>query len=115
MSRRVELVLVIKQEIVVLPRVELTLAEGVHVVVRVKYSEPNFNQLNGNIVRRVPRYWNREIHNVNIVPRPNSPHCTYCHQIGHQINECPFIENNVKQGFVEHFPESKFETYKCRE
>jgi hypothetical protein len=27
----------------------------------------------------------------------------YCHQIGHQINECPFIEDNVKQGFVEHF------------
>jgi hypothetical protein len=23
----------------------------------------------------------------------------YCHQ----INECPFIEDNVKQGFVKHF------------
>jgi len=40
---------------------------------------------------------------VNKVPRPNSPRCTYYHQIGHQINECPFIEDNVKQGFVEHF------------
>jgi hypothetical protein len=40
---------------------------------------------------------------VNIVPRPNSPCCTYYHQIRHQINECPFIENNVRQGFVEHF------------
>jgi hypothetical protein len=40
---------------------------------------------------------------VNKVPKPNSPHCTYCHQIGHQINECPFIENNVRQGFAEHF------------
>jgi hypothetical protein len=40
---------------------------------------------------------------VNKVPRLNFPCCTYCHQIGHQINECPFIENNVKQRFVEHF------------
>ncbi len=40
---------------------------------------------------------------MNRIPRPNLQQCTYCHQIGHQINECPFIENNVKQGFVEHF------------
>jgi hypothetical protein len=40
---------------------------------------------------------------VNRVPRPNPSHCTYYHKIGHQINECPFIEDNVKQGFVEHF------------
>ncbi len=40
---------------------------------------------------------------MNRVPRPNPPHCTYYHQIGHQINECPFIKDNVKQGFVEHF------------
>jgi hypothetical protein len=40
---------------------------------------------------------------VNIVLRPNFPHCTYDHQIGHYINEFPFIEDNVKQGFVEHF------------
>jgi hypothetical protein len=40
---------------------------------------------------------------VNRVPRPKPPQCTYCHQVGHQINECPFIENNVKQRFAEHF------------
>ncbi len=40
---------------------------------------------------------------MNKVPRPKFPCCTYCHQIGHQINECPFIENNVKQGFAKHF------------
>jgi hypothetical protein len=40
---------------------------------------------------------------VNRVPRPNPPHCTYCLLIGHQINECPFIEDNVRQRFVEHF------------
>ncbi len=39
---------------------------------------------------------------MNRVPRQNPPRCTYCHQIGHQINECPFSENNVRQGFVEH-------------
>ncbi len=27
---------------------------------------------------------------------------TYYHQIGHQIKECPFIEDNARQGFVEH-------------
>jgi hypothetical protein len=40
---------------------------------------------------------------VKKVPRPNSPCCTYYHQIGYQINECPFIENNVRQRFVEYF------------
>ncbi len=40
---------------------------------------------------------------MNIIPRPNPPHWTYCHQIGYQINECPFIEDNVKQGFAKHF------------
>jgi hypothetical protein len=40
---------------------------------------------------------------MNKVPRPNSPRCTYYHHIRHQINECPFIEDNVKQGLVEHF------------
>jgi hypothetical protein len=73
------------------------------VVIRVKYNEPRFNQHNGNIVRRVPRDWSKGIHSVNRVPRPNFPCCTYYHQIGHQINECPFIEDNVKQGLVEHF------------
>jgi hypothetical protein len=36
--------------------------------------------------------WSRGIHSVNKVPRPNFPHCTYCHEIEHQINECLFIE-----------------------
>ncbi len=100
MSRRIELLLVIKQEIAVLPKIKLTLIVGVHVAVRVRYNEPKFNQLNGSIIRGVSRDWSTRIHSVNIVPRP---HCTYCHQIGQQINECPFIEDNVKQGFVEHF------------
>jgi hypothetical protein len=79
------------------------MVKGVHVAVRVKYNEPIFNQQNGIIVRGVPRDWSRRIHSVNKVPRPNSPCCTYCHQIGHQINECPFIEDNVRKGFAEHF------------
>ncbi len=40
---------------------------------------------------------------MNRVPRPNPQRCTYYHKIGHHINECPFIENNVRQGFVEYF------------
>jgi hypothetical protein len=40
---------------------------------------------------------------VNKVPRLNSPRCTYCHHIRHQINEYPFIEDNVRQRFVKHF------------
>ncbi len=44
MSRRVESILVTRQEIIVLLRAKPTLVEGVHVVVRVKYSEPKFNQ-----------------------------------------------------------------------
>jgi len=43
------------------------------------------------------------MHNVNRVPRPKFSRCTYCHQIGHQINECPFIKYNVKQGTAKHF------------
>ncbi len=71
--------------------------------VRMRYNEPKANQQNGNITSGVPRDWSREIHSVNKVPRPNFPHCTYYHQIGHKINECPFIEENVRQGFAEHF------------
>ncbi len=70
-------------------------------VIRVKYSEPNINKQNGNIISGVPRDWSRR--SVNRVPRAISPRCTYSHQIGHQINECPFIKENVRQGFVEHF------------
>jgi len=74
------------------------------VVVKMRYSELRFNQQNKSIVKGVPRdIWSRGIHSVNRIPRPNSLRCTYCHQIGHQINECPFIEDNVRQGFVEHF------------
>jgi hypothetical protein len=43
MSKGVESVFVTWQEIVVLPRAELIVAKGVHVVVRVRYSEPKFN------------------------------------------------------------------------
>jgi hypothetical protein len=73
------------------------------VVVRVKYIEPRFNQHNESIFRGVPRDWSKGIHSVNRIPRPNSPRCTYYHQIKHYINECPFIENNVRQGFAEQF------------
>ncbi len=71
--------------------------------IRMRYSEPKVNQHHGSIVNGIPRDWSRGIHSVNRVRRPNFPCCTYCHQIRHQINECPFIENNVKQGFAEHF------------
>jgi hypothetical protein len=79
------------------------MAEGVHAAVRMKYSEPIFNQQNGIIVKGGPRDWSRRIHSVNKVPRPNPPCCTYCHQIGNHINECPFIEDNVRQGFAKQF------------
>ncbi len=100
MSRRVELILVTRQEIEVLPKTKPIVAKGVLVVVKIKYSEPRLNQQSGSIVRGVPRDWSKKIHNVNRVPRPNPPHCTYCHQIGYQINECPFIEDNVKQDLL---------------
>jgi hypothetical protein len=37
---------------------------------------------------------------------------TYYHQIGHQINECPFIKDNARQGFVEHFQNLNLEPAK---
>jgi hypothetical protein len=46
---------------------------------------------------------NPNLSTIRRIPRPNSPHCTYYHQIGHQINECPFIEDNVRQRFTKHF------------
>jgi len=58
----VELVLVIRKEIVVLPRVKPTVIEGVPMVIRVRYSEPKVNQYNGSIVNGVPRVWSRGIH-----------------------------------------------------
>jgi hypothetical protein len=77
MSKGVELVFVTSQEIIVLPKAKPIVTEGVPMVVRVKYSEPTLNQHNESIVRGVPRDWNRGIHNVNKVPRPKPPRCTY--------------------------------------
>ncbi len=54
--------LVIRKEIVVLPRVKPTVIEGVPMVIRVRYSEPKVNQYNGSIVNGVPRVWSRGIH-----------------------------------------------------
>jgi hypothetical protein len=99
MYKGVEPILVTRPKTVVLPKVKPIVTKGVHVDVKVRYSEPKLKQQNGNIVKGFPKDWSRGIHSVNIIPRPNSPCCTYCHQIGHKINECPFIEYNVKQGF----------------
>jgi len=44
MSRGVESIFIIRQEIIVLLKVEPTVVKGVHVVVRGRYNEPNFNQ-----------------------------------------------------------------------
>ncbi len=81
--RRVELIFIIRQGTIVLPRVELTEIKGVHVAIRVRYSETRLNHQSGSIVIGVPRDWRRGIHSVNKVPRPNPPPCTYCHQIEH--------------------------------
>jgi hypothetical protein len=80
MSKGVESILVTRQETIVLPRAKLIVVEGVLVVVRMRYNEPKFNQ-NGSIIRRVPKDWSKGIHNVNVnrVPRPNFPRCTYYH------------------------------------
>jgi hypothetical protein len=45
MSRGVESVFVIRQKIVVLPKIEPTMAEGVLVAIKVRYSEPKFTLL----------------------------------------------------------------------
>jgi hypothetical protein len=79
-----------------------------------RYNEPIVNQQNGSIINGVLKDWSRRIHSVNKVPRPNSPHCTYYHHIGHYINECPFIEENERQGFVEHFENLNPELAKVR-
>jgi hypothetical protein len=44
--------------------------------VRLRYSEPKFNQQNGSIIRGVSKDWSEGIHNVNRIPRPNSPRWT---------------------------------------
>ncbi len=43
MSKAVELVLVTKQKIIVVPKVKPTIVEGGLTVVRMRYSEPRFN------------------------------------------------------------------------
>jgi hypothetical protein len=73
MSRGIEPILIIRQETMVLPRVESTIVEGVLVVVRKKYNEPIFNHQSGSIVKGVPRDWSKGIHSVYKVPRPNPP------------------------------------------
>jgi hypothetical protein len=50
MSKRVEPVLVTKQENIFLLRAKPIVVEGVLVDVKVKYSEPRLNQQNRNIV-----------------------------------------------------------------
>jgi hypothetical protein len=54
MSRGVELILVVRQEIIVLQKVKPIVVEGVHAVVKVRYNEPRLNQQNGSIVRGIP-------------------------------------------------------------
>jgi hypothetical protein len=44
MSRGVEPILVIRQEIIVLPRAKPIVVEGVPMAVRVRYNEPKLNQ-----------------------------------------------------------------------
>jgi hypothetical protein len=65
MSRGVDLVLVTRQEIVVLPKVEPIVAQGVLMVVKVKYSKPILDQQSGSIVRGVSRDWSKRIHSMN--------------------------------------------------
>jgi hypothetical protein len=55
MSRGVESILVTRQETIILPKAKSTIAQGVPVVVKIKYNEPRLNQHNGNIVRRDSR------------------------------------------------------------
>jgi hypothetical protein len=79
MFREVELVFVTKQEIVILLGAKPIIIKGLPMAIKVRYSEPGLNQRNGNIVKGVPRDWSKRIHNVNRVPKPNPPCCTYCH------------------------------------
>ncbi len=77
MSRRIELILITKQETIVLPGAKSTVAQGVLVAIKVKYNERKLNQQNGNIVRRVSRDWSKGIHSLNIIPRPNPQQCMH--------------------------------------
>jgi hypothetical protein len=53
MSRGAESVLVTRQETIILPKIEPIVAEGVPMAIRMKCSEPIFNQHNGSIFRGV--------------------------------------------------------------
>jgi hypothetical protein len=55
MSKGVEPILVIKQKIIGLSKAEPTIAKGVIVAIKIRYSEPKFNQHNGSIVKGVPK------------------------------------------------------------
>jgi len=78
MSIGIKPIHVIRQETIVLLRTKPIVAERVHLVVKVKYNEPIFNLQIGSIVKGVLGDWNKGIHSVNRIPRPNSPRCTYC-------------------------------------
>jgi hypothetical protein len=67
MSRGVGPILVTRQENVILPKVEPTIAQGILVVVKARYSKPILNQESGSIVKRVSRNWSKGIHSVNKV------------------------------------------------
>jgi len=49
------LILVAKHEIIILLKVEPTIAQGVPMAIKIRYSEPRLNQQGGNIVRGVSR------------------------------------------------------------
>jgi hypothetical protein len=55
MSRWVELVLVTRQETIVLLKVEPIITKGIPMAIKIKYSEPKFNQQSGGIVRGDPK------------------------------------------------------------
>jgi hypothetical protein len=64
MSKGVESILITRQENVILPTLEPIVEKDVHVVIRVRYSEPKLNQQNGTIIKGVPKDWSRGIHSV---------------------------------------------------
>ncbi len=55
MSKGIESILITKQEIVVVPIAEPTIAQGVSMVVKVRYNEPKLNQQSGNIIKGISR------------------------------------------------------------
>ncbi len=59
MFKGVELVFITKQEIVILLRTKPIIAQGIPLVIKVRYSEPRINQQSGNIVKGVSRDWNK--------------------------------------------------------